>query len=122
MNKQTNRQLGDPSTSLLLTSEKVVFCNIRISYLKELEERAYWYSVVSQSERQSQLSLLTRAMMLMKLAVLEELATKILKVEFRGHLHLHGGTAATWGRYHGTQLSSSIAFFKVHSKMQLVRE
>ena len=122
MNKQTYRQLGDPSTSLLLTREKAVFCNIRISHLKELEERAYWYSVESQSGRQSQLSLLTRAMVLMKLAVLEELATKILKVEFRGHSHLHGGTPATWGRYHGTHWSSFSAIFKVHSKMQLVRE
>ena len=56
--------------------------NIRISHLSELDERAYWYSVEAQSGRQSQLSLLTRAMVLMKSAVLEELATKILIVEF----------------------------------------
>ena len=46
-----------------------------MSHLSELEDRAYWYSVESQSGRQSQLSLLTKAMVLMKSAVLEELAT-----------------------------------------------
>ena len=69
--KKRSRQPGDPSASLLLTSEEAVFCNI--SHLKELEERAYWYSVESQSGIQSQLSLLTRAMMLRKSAVLVEL-------------------------------------------------
>ena len=52
----------------------------KISHLRELEERAYWYSVESQSGRQSQLSLLTRAMMLMKLAVLEELAKIMMTI------------------------------------------
>ena len=56
--------------------------NIRIPHLSELDERAYWYSVESQSGRQSQLSLLTRAMMLMKSAVLEALATNMMKTDF----------------------------------------
>ena len=47
--------------------------NIKRSHLSELDERAYWYSVELQSGRQSQLSLLTRAMMLRKSAVLVEL-------------------------------------------------
>ena len=58
----------------------IVFCIIGISHLKELEERAYWYSVESQSGRQPQLSLLTRAMMLRKSAVLEELAKIMMTI------------------------------------------
>ena len=53
-----------------------------MSHLSELDERAYWYSVESQSGRQSQLSLLTRAMVLMKSAVLEELVTNMMKTDF----------------------------------------
>ena len=51
-----------------------------MSHLSELDERAYWYSVESQSGRQSQLSLLTRAMVLMKSAVLEELAKIMMTI------------------------------------------